>query len=122
MQNLFDLKGLNLWLLIGGILANFLWTGALMFVAGVIATSGEPPEWLALLEILGAFAGPLLIGLLLGRMSHDRRGPSYGLIGSLGGAVLIGLVVFQANPEIGFIMFAVTLLGGLNGGMLSQRR
>jgi hypothetical protein len=122
MHNLFNLKGLNIWLLASGILLNFLWASALMTIAAVIAGAGQPPEWLALLEIAGAFLGSLVIGLVTSRLAHDNRGPSYGLIGSLGAALLIALVVFQANLEIGFIMCAVAILGGLNGGMLSQRR
>jgi hypothetical protein len=66
-------------------------------------------------------SGPLVIGLLVSGLAHDSRGHSYGIFGSLGGAALILVVVFQANLKIGFIILAVTILGGLNGDLMSQR-
>lgn len=122
MRNFFNFKGLNFWLVGTGIGLNLIWTAALMTLAAIITRNGEAPEWLPLLEIVGAFLGPLGIGLWVSSMAHEARGPVYGLVGSLGSAILILIVVFPANFQIGFIMFAVAILGGLNGGMISQRK
>ncbi len=121
MQKFFNFKGLNFWLVGSGIGLNLIWTAALMSLAALITRNGESPEWLPLLEIVGAFLGPLGIGLWISSMAHETRGPAYGILSSLGSALLILIVVFPANLQIGFIMFAVAILGGLNGGMISQR-
>jgi hypothetical protein len=124
-KNILNFKGLSFWLLGSAIGLNVVWV-ALMMIFTVIATpkteTPEAPEWLGLVLIVAAFLGPFLIALLIGKMASDQRGPTYGLMGALIAALIVAALILPGNVEIGFIMLAVTLLGGLNGGLMSQRR
>jgi hypothetical protein len=124
LQRLFNFKGINLWLLGSSLGLNLVWGGLMVYSTGMLsADRGTLPEWWGLMMIAAAFLGPLLIGFLIGRLSHDRRGPTYGVVGSLGGAALLGIfVMLSGSLEIGFITAAVAIMGGFNGGMFSQRR
>jgi hypothetical protein len=121
-RNLFNLKGINFWLLGMALVLNLVWAILMLSVTNLLTNNDQPPEWLDLAVILAGFLGPLVIAFAIGKMSFDRRGPTYGVIGSLGGAALLGIFVLVfANWQVGFITTAVAIMGGLQGGLLSQR-
>jgi hypothetical protein len=119
---LFNLKGLNLWLLGAGIGLNLIWT----FVTLIVAFSflSATPAAVASIQVgmmLSVLAGTFSTGWLMGRMADDNRGPTYGLVGSLGSLVLIILVVLPTGV-LGLLLAAMAIAGGFNGGMYSIRR
>jgi hypothetical protein len=119
---LFNLRGINFWWLASGVGLNISWTiVVLLFAFRVLSAGIDTVENIQLVLMVGMFLGPLLIGWLIGRWADDGRGPTYGLIGSLGSLALILFVVLPSGP-LGLLVAAVALAGGLNGGMLSQRR
>jgi hypothetical protein len=119
---LFNLRGINFWWLASGIGLNLSWAVVvLLFVFRVLSVGIDTVENMQLVLMVGFFLGPLLIGWLIGRWADDGRGPTYGLIGSFGSLALILFVVLPSGP-LGLLVAAVALAGGLNGGLLSQRR
>jgi len=119
---LFNLRGINFWWLASGIGLNLSWAVVvLLFVFRVLSVGIDTVENMQLVLMVGFFLGPLLIGWLIGRWADDGRGPTYGLIASFGSLALILFVVLPSGP-LGLLVAAVALAGGLNGGLLSQRR
>ncbi len=121
-KTLFNLRGINFWWLASGIGLNLCWAVVLLlFVFRVLSAGIDTVDSMQLVLMLAFFLGPLAIGWLIGRWADDGRGPSYGLIGSFGGLALILYAVLPSGP-LGLLVAFVALAGGLNGGMLSQRR
>ncbi len=122
MKGLFDLKGMNLWLVGSAIGLNIILAGVLLIVVlFLLAGVDKAPVWLQMGMILWGFLGPLFAGWLVGKMAGDNRGPSYGVIGSLG-SLMLYLVMLLPTGVFGLMMATVSVLGGLNGGILSRRR
>ena len=121
MNRMFNLKGLNFWMLGVGLGLNFFW--ALMLViagAFVISQSTLNRDLIQVGMLLASFVGPFIIGWLVSKMAADLRGPSYGLIGSVGGLIPI-VVVLVPQGIFGIIIALTTLLGGMNGGIFAMR-
>ncbi len=119
---LFNLRGINFWWLASGIGLNLIWAAVvLLFVFRVLSAGIDTVENMQLVMMVCFFLGPLVIGWLIGRWADDGRGPSYGLIGSFGSLALILYAVLPSGV-LGLLTAAVALAGGLNGGLLSQRR
>jgi len=119
---LFNLHGINFWWLASGVGLNLGWAAiVLLFVFRVLSAGIDTVENMQLVMMVAFFLGPLLIGWLIGRWADDGRGPTYGLISSFGGLLLILYAVLPSGP-LGLLVALVALAGGLNGGLLSQRR
>jgi len=119
---LFNLHGINFWWLASGVGLNLSWaTVVLLFVFRVLSAGIDTVENMQVALMVAFFLGPLLIGWLIGRWADDGRGPTYGLISSLGGLALILYAILPSGP-LGLLVAVVALAGGLNGGLLSQRR
>jgi hypothetical protein len=71
--------------------------------------------------MVSMFIGAFLIGWLIGRWADDWRGPTYGLISSLGSVGLILLIILPAGV-LGVLVAIMALVGGLNGGLVSLKR
>jgi MFS family permease len=121
-KELFNLRGINFWWLASGVGLNLSWAVVvLLFIFRVLSAGIDTVENMQLVLMVGFFIGPLVIGWLIGRWADDGRGPTYGLIGSIGSLVLILYAVLPSGP-LGLLVALVALAGGLNGGLLSQRR
>ena len=121
-KRLVDLRGTNLWLIAAAVGCNVIWTSLTLFIGVFVLDSSESAILIVQLGlIVSEFLGPLLSGWLIGRMAADGRGPTYGVIGSLGS---VGLILFMLLPTgiIGLMVAVVALAGGLNGGLLSEGR
>jgi hypothetical protein len=119
---LFNLRGTNFWWLASGVGLNLSWAiVVLLFVFRVLSAGIDTVENMQVVLMIGFFLGPLAIGWLVGRWADDGRGPTYGLIGSFGDLPLILYVILPSGP-LGLLVAVVALAGGLNGGLLSQRR
>jgi hypothetical protein len=119
---LFNLRGINFWWLASSIGLNLSWAVVvLLFVFRVLSAGIDTVENMQLVMMVGFFLGPLVIGWLIGRWADDGQGPTYGLIGSFGSLVLVLYAVLPSGP-LGLLVAVVALAGGLNGGLLSQRR
>ena len=119
---LFNLRGINFWWLVSGVGLNISWTiVVLLFAFRVLSAGIDTVENVQVVLMVGSFLGPLVIGWLIGRWAGDGRGPTYGLIGSFGSLALILYVVLPSGP-LGLLVAVVAAAGGLNGGLLSERR
>ena len=121
MQKLFRLKGLNYILLGVALSLNFFW--ALLLVMAGYLFINENQSMVDLLQVgmlVASFLGPFWIGWVVAKIAADLHGPTYGLFGSLGGLVLVALVLIPSGI-FGFLMALTTLLGGVNGGIFAMR-
>lgn len=121
-NRLFNLQGLNLWLVAAGVGANLIWMFITLLVAYLGVAGGEhmtTPVQLGLL--VSSFGGPFLVGFGLSRLAGDGRGPTYGLVSSLS-ALALAVVVLVPTGILGVMVAFVILAGGLNGGLVGERR
>ena len=121
-KQLLDLHGINFWLLASGIGMNMIWTFISLLIAFYSLPRVEDATGTIQLGLMvSLFLGTFLIGWLIGKLADDGRGPTYGLISSLGSLMLILIAVLPAGI-FGLLVAIVVLAGGLNGGLFSQRR
>ncbi len=122
-RQLFDLKGVNLWLIGAGIGWNVFWTfGALVLAYISLRDLRVDQDAVQVGLMIGGFVGPLLSGWLLGRMAADERGPTYGIIGSLGSVFILLFILLPTGGVLGVMVALVAVAGGLCGGLLSQHQ
>lgn len=120
-NKLLDLKGINFLFLAAAMFLNLFWSfGAASLVAYLAGAQQAPVDLIQAGIVLLTFLGPFLIGWMIGRMSNDGRGPTYGVYGSVGSVLIL---VFTALPSgiLGMILIVVALAGGLNGGLMALR-
>jgi hypothetical protein len=89
IKEIFNLRGTNYWHIANSVGLNILWTG--ITLATTYYFLEKSPESALLIQLglmICFFLGPLMAGLLIGRLSSDGRGLTYGIIGSLGSAAL----------------------------------
>jgi hypothetical protein len=121
-KSLFKLSGLNFWLLGSGIGLTLIWTFiTLMISFNILSQNNEATSIVQVGMMLSILAGNFVVGYMMGRMADDNRGPSYGLISSLGSLILIIFVVIPTGI-LGLMVAAMAIAGGLNGGLFSLRR
>lgn len=123
IKHILRTKGVNFWYLVSAMALNLFWTyiGSLSISLAFLQRSGGNENWMPILLLVAAFAGPFLIGWMIGRLAGDNRGPTYGLYGSLGSAVLLAVASLQFGL-MGIMLITASIAGGLNGGLLSLRR
>jgi hypothetical protein len=119
---IFDLRGLNYWL-IGSVLgwnllADF---GLLILSFQVLRVQQSGVQLIQLVLIAGVFLSAALGGFVAGRMAGDGRGPAYGVYGSLSSVLLLLYILVPSGGVLGFIVALSAILGGLNGGLFSGR-
>jgi hypothetical protein len=121
-KSLVNLSGLNYWLIASGIGLNLIFTYLAIFLS-FYGLNVEPQavEGTQLILMAVTFLSNLLTGWLIGWMADDNRGPSYGLMSSLGSVGLIVTVILPTGI-LGILLAVVALAGGINGGILSLRR
>ncbi len=121
-KTLIDLRGINYWLLASGGGLNLIWTfGVLLIVFRVLTGSEQTVAGAQIGLMIGVFGGTFLVGWLIGKMAGDNRGPTYGLVSSLGSVSLIIFVVLPTGV-LGLLVIIMALAGGLNGGLASLKR
>jgi sugar phosphate permease len=122
-KNLFRLRGLNGWLVAVCFGWSAIWAVASLAVTSLVLRADAGAAAVTQIGLmLSAFVGPLLCGWVTGRVAADGRGPTYGLISGLVSAALFGLALAPIGGILGILMAAVSLAGGLNGGLLSLSR
>jgi hypothetical protein len=121
-KSLVNLNGLNFWLIASGIGLNLIFT-FLIILFSFYNLTGAPQtlENIQLGLMVAVFLSTFLTGWLIGRMADDNRGPAYGFISSLGSVALIVTVILPAGI-LGILLAVAALAGGINGGVMSQRR
>src|SRR5262245_47238435 len=121
-KSLLNLGGLNYWLLASGIGLNLIFTFLIIFFSfGSLLGNPQAPERIQLGLMAAVFFSTFLTGWLIGRMADDNRGPTYGLISSLGSVGLIAPLLLPAGI-LGILLTIVALAGGINGGVMSLPR
>ena len=121
-KDVFNLRGLNYWLLASGVGLNIIWTFFIfLFALQFLESGGGNPAIVQLGMMIAVFLGAFLTGWLIGKWAADLRGPSYGVIGSLGSA---GIILFVLAPTgiVGLLTALVALAGGFNGGLFALPR
>ncbi len=128
-----DLRGVNYWLLASAIGMNLIWTyltlffGAALFIGNIdesMASDARSLEGIISTVQVGLmvsiFVGSFITGWMTGKMGMDNRGPTYGVIGSVGSVGLIVFSLLQTGAGIfSLLLAAVAVAGGLNGGITS---
>lgn len=119
-RNLFNLRGLNYWILAVGVGLNFFWMGGLLLFA-FFALMSENQALAQIVALVGSFAGAFVIGWLMGKLAADGRGATYGLLGSFG-SLILAIIFLVPTGIVGLMVAIVIPAGGLNGGLYSERR
>jgi len=121
-RQLLNLRGINFWWLGSAIGLNGIWTLITLFFAfRLLSIDASAADTVQLGLMISAFLGTFVVGWFTGRMADDGRGPTYGLVGSLGSLALV-LFVLVPTGIVGLLVAGTVVAGGLNGGLLSQRR
>ena len=120
-SKLLDLKGISFLHLAMALALNLLWTLlATSTVAFLVSQNPVNAELVQVVMVLITFLGPFVIGWAVGRMAGDRRGPTYGVYGSLSTVVILAMAGLPSSL-LGILLMLVAVAGGLNGGMMSLR-
>ncbi len=121
LVNLFDLRGLKIWVLILGFSLNVLLSLSLFIgLTGWMAHSWDQIERAEVFLILGEFLIGYLVGFGVTLAAKDRHGPSYGVLGAMGSFFLV--IFFMTPVSILVLIVAVSaLLGGYHGGILGEK-
>jgi hypothetical protein len=121
-QKIFQLRGLNYWLIASAFGWNMLaGIGLLILGFQVLRLEQGGFEIFQMLLIIGAFFIAALGGYFAGKIAGDGRGPAYGVYGSLGGVAVFLYVLLSSGGLLGIIVAASAVFGGLNGGLMSVR-
>ena len=121
LNKLLDLKGINFLFLAAALALNLFWTLiTTSTVAYLLSQNQVDAELVQVAMVLITFLGPLVIGWAVGRMAGDRRGPTYGVYGSLSTVMILAMAGLPTSV-LGILLMLVAIAGGLNGGMLSLR-
>ena len=120
LRSMFDLGDLNWWVVFGGIGSSVILVAAVAFGAASLLRGGEQNVGISQVVLLvGTFLATFVAALITGRIGQGNY-VTYGLVSTIGSVV----VVLFAMP-IGIftiLMIAIAVAGGLNGGMVNQRR
>lgn len=123
LKELFNLRGLNYWLLASGIGLNGIWTFLIfLFSLQLLESVASNPAIIQLVMMIAIFLGAFFTGWLIGKWAGDLRGPTYGVVGSLGSVGIILFVLLPAGGVTGILTALVALAGGFNGGLLTLPR
>lgn len=119
-QKLFDLKGINVWLLASNVGLNLIYTVAVLFVLfPLVGSALREPGAVQVVLMLLFFIGPLLSAWLVTAMAGDGRGPTYGVYGSIG-CILLILALTVTAGFFAILLSVVCVAGGMNGGLLAE--
>ena len=125
LRKLLNFKGLNIWITGAAIGLNLFGSVFIWLVAFLILSQNEDsaPTLFQAGILLAYFMVAFLIGWVAGAMAADGRGPTYGVLGSIGAIIPLCLILTSGPTGLfGIILIFSTLMGGLNGGLLSIRR
>jgi len=123
IKDIFNLKGVNYWHIGNSVGINILWTGlSLAITYYFLEKSPESALLIQLGLMISFFLGPLVAGLLTGRLAADGRGLTYGVIGSLGSVALALFLILPTGGLLGVMLVIIAIAGGLNGGLFSLRK
>lgn len=122
LSEIFNFRGINLWHIASSAGMNLLWTGGSLFFTFYFLGKSEIAMPIVQLGLMiSVFIGSLLAGFIFGRLAADGRGPTYGVIGSLGSVSLSIFLVLPSGGILGLMLAVIALAGGLNGGLISMR-
>ena len=120
LKRLINTSDLNWWLVLASIGCNLIlmvivtWVGAgLLRQGGAMVTASQA------VLLLGSFVATFFTAVISGWMGQGN-GTTYGLIASAG-AVLVVLIAIPFGV-LTFLLIVTAVAGGLNGGMMSERR
>jgi hypothetical protein len=116
----FDIQGLNWWVIASGIGMNFVLTLALLLATTVFVTA-ETNEIVSALSVsVGAFLIPFLTAYVCARVA-DERYLTYAFYPLIGFLVLAVPGIFYAGM-FGLLVIGFGILGAINGATLVARR
>jgi len=117
---IFDIQGLNWWVIASGIGMNFVLTLALLLTATAFITEETNEIVSALSMSVGAFFVPFLTAYVCGRVA-DERYLTYAFYPLIGFLVLAVPGIFYSGM-FGFLVVGFGILGAINGATLVARR
>lgn len=121
LMNLFDLRGLKLWLVALVLALNLVLTG--FFFVGVNAVLTRQGGWADGMDIglmLGVFLLSALIGFGVAYLTRSERGISYAVWGAIGSFAMTTVLLYETGI-LAFLVATMALMGGYNGGLVGQR-
>ena len=122
-QKIFQLRGLNYWLVGSAIGWNILAGLTLLILSFQLLRLEQGGfDIIQIIMIIGAFCVAAIGGYFAGKIAGDGRGPAYGVYGSLGGVVVFLYVLLSSGGLLGIIVAISAVLGGLNGGFMSASK
>lgn len=121
-KRIFDLKGLNWWVVLSGMGMNFILTSFLLLWAtsALAQETDTPPMFVTPVMAIGGFLIPLMTAYVCGRLTDERflTYAAYPLLGYLI-PVVPGILT---SGVFGMLMLAFGFLGAFNGATLAARR
>ncbi len=124
-RDLFNFRGVNWWVLLGGLGSNFI-VFVIFGLGGAYLAMNEGTAafyqtYGPVLMVLVIFVACVLTGWVTGKISDDYP-VKHAFISSLGAvAPLLFMGVISLNPMM-LVLAGVAAAGNLNGGMLSVRK
>ncbi len=119
LNNLFEMGGMNLWIVVSGNGLNLILEGIILFASAALGAQGASGAQMAqVVMMLGTFLAPLLVAFICGRMEREQY-RKYALY-TLPGALLPTLLAILASPIYGIMLAVVAVLGALNGARLAE--
>ena len=121
-KQIFNPKGTNYWIIAMAFAANLLLAFfILLFSFVALDFDVQKSDAVQVGLMLAFFIGPFMVGWISGWIAFDDRGPTYGVLGSLGSVIAI-LVTLLASGVFAILIAIVAIAGGFNGGTLSRSR
>jgi hypothetical protein len=124
-SELFNLRGINWWTLLGGIGMNFIITIFLALSGAYLGLVEETAEAYAEFGlpaiVLALFLACGLAGFIVARIADDVP-VKHSFVASLGAVTPLAAVGILSFNPLPIMMALVAVAGNLNGGMLAMRR
>lgn len=115
LSKMFELGGLNLWLVVAGNGMNLILAGGALIAVTLL---GGQSAWAPLLLLIGPFLGTALVAFTCGRMERERY-MSYAAY-TLPGNLLVTVPSILFSPLLGLMTVVVSVLGAFNGARLAD--
>ncbi len=115
-SKLFELGGLNLWIVASGNGLNLILQGLVLLIGAALGGAGNGLSQVVLMA--GSFLSPLLVAFICGRMERERY-LSYAAY-TLPGNLILTVPSILFGGVMGLLLVAVAVLGAFNGARLAE--
>jgi len=116
LNKMFEMGGLNLWVVASGNGLNLILAGVVFLAVAMLGEEGSALAQVIL--VLGHFVATALVAFICGRMERERY-QSYALY-TLPGNLLVTVPSILFGGIFGVMVVIVAVLGALNGARLAE--